>query len=46
VEAWLSCKVVLDAESRQTRLLLAAGVSLTPGARLALMFRHKDGAVH
>jgi hypothetical protein len=46
VEAWLSCKVVLDAESRQMRLLLAAGVPLTPGARLALMFRHKDCAVH
>jgi hypothetical protein len=46
VEAWLPCKVVLDAESRQTRLLLAAGVPLTPGARLALMFRHKDCAVH
>ena len=46
MEAWLPCKVVLDAESRQTRLLLAAGVPLTPGARLALMFRHKDGAVY
>lgn len=40
------CKVVLDAESRQTRLLLAAGVPLTPGARSALMFRHKDCAVY
>ncbi len=46
METWLSCKVALDAESRQMRLLLAAGVPLTPGARLALMFRHKDGAVH
>jgi hypothetical protein len=46
VEAWLPCKVVLDAESRQLRLLLAAGVPLTPGACLALMFRHKDGAVY
>jgi len=46
VETWLSCKVMLDAESRQIRLLLAAGVPLTPGARLALMFRHKDCAVY
>ncbi len=46
METWLSCKVVLDAEYRLTRLLLAAGVPLTPGARLALMFRHKDGAVY
>jgi hypothetical protein len=46
VETWLPCKVVLDAESRQMCLLLAAGVPLTPGARLALMFRHKDCAVY
>ncbi len=46
METWLTCKVVLDAEYRQTRLQLAAGVPLTPGARLALMFRHKDGAVY
>jgi hypothetical protein len=46
VETWLPCKVVLDAESRQMLLLLVAGVPLTPGARLALMFRHKDCAVY
>jgi hypothetical protein len=46
VETWLSCKVVLNAESRQMRLLLAAGVPLTPGTRLALMFRHKDCAAY
>jgi hypothetical protein len=46
LRTWLSCKVVLDAESRLTRLLLAAGVPLTPSARSALMFRHKDCAVY
>ncbi len=45
METWLPCRFVLDAESRQTRLLLTVGVPLTPGARLAVMFRHKDGAV-
>jgi len=37
---------VLDAESRHMRLRLATGVPLAPGARLALMFRHKDCAVY
>ena len=42
MEGWLPCKVVPHAMS----LLLVAGVSLTPGVRLALLLRHRDGAVY
>jgi hypothetical protein len=44
VGAWLPSKVVLSA--KHASLLIAAGVSLAPGARLTLFLRHKSGVVY
>jgi hypothetical protein len=41
---WLPSKVVLSA--RHASLLIAAGASLEPGARLTLFLRHKSGVVY
>jgi hypothetical protein len=41
---WLPSKVVLSA--KHASLLIAAGASLAPGARLTLFLRHKSGVVY
>ncbi len=42
--AWFPSKVVLSA--KHASLLVAAGASLAPDARLTLFLRHKSGVVH
>jgi hypothetical protein len=41
---WLPSKVVLSA--KHASLLVAAGASLAPGARLTLLLKHNSGVVY